>query len=430
MQRKMIGVTMALVLAWPVVALAQEEGESMPETVETPAEAAPAEGTAEVPADDPGTPPDDGGQLMFGGAPNPDPGAAAGQLDAYTIQSGDTLWDICARMLGDPFFWPKLWTFNQYITNPHWIYPGNILNFKEGTETSPPQFEVTKPEAVAAATPAEPMATPVDQVPIVPEEIQESGGAATAAEETTPPVVATVNEWAITPPKVESRPFEVNLRQEGFISENQISPLGYIYKSEVERTNLAENDEVYIRFNDSSQARPGAKFTVYRTLRRVKHPTRGGSLGFLIKILAQLEVVSVNGEIATAKCTTSYDYINRGDPITEAVDVLKQVNLQPNSTTLEGWIVESMVDEVTILGNGDVVYLDKGKADGLNTGNTVDVVRSGDGLMRPKDRDRSLPTEVVGRLVIVGVRDQTSTAVVVDSFDALQIGDKVRIVGN
>src|SRR5687768_12619042 len=120
MQRKVIGVSMALVLAWPVFAVAQEEGEPAPVEEPTPAEAAPAEGTAEQPVDD-------GGKIMFENQPAGDPAAAAGTLDAYTIQSGDTLWDICARMLGDPFFWPKLWTFNQYITNPHWIYPGNVL---------------------------------------------------------------------------------------------------------------------------------------------------------------------------------------------------------------------------------------------------------------------------------------------------------------
>ena len=45
----------------------------------------------------------------------------------YTIKKGDTLWDISSKFLKDPFLWPKLWQRNPYITNPHWIYPGNPI---------------------------------------------------------------------------------------------------------------------------------------------------------------------------------------------------------------------------------------------------------------------------------------------------------------
>src|SRR5512135_1913860 len=49
----------------------------------------------------------------------------------YTIQRGDTLWDISSKFLKDPFLWPKLWEKNPYITNPHWIYPGNTLQLTD-----------------------------------------------------------------------------------------------------------------------------------------------------------------------------------------------------------------------------------------------------------------------------------------------------------
>lgn len=413
-------------LVTPLVGSAQDAAETPMEASEgeaVPAPAEPAPAAEPQPMEQPSGP----GELM---EDVPDTGATAQAPDTYTIQSGDTLWDICARLLGDPFFWPKLWTFNQYITNPHWIYPGNLLSFREGTETQPPQFEVTKPDAVASgpteATPTE--ATPMEATPSAQtEEVQEGFGMAPEAPQ---PQVAMVDPFPIANPRKDDSPFEVNLRQEGFIADEQLPAIGNVFKSEKPVKNLAENDEVYLRMNDSTQAQVGKRFTVYRTLRRVKHPKTKGYLGFLTKILAEIEVIALDkeGGAATARIVTSYDVINRGDPITEKVDVLRKVNLSPNTAALDGMIVESMVDDLTILGSGDVIYIDKGKEDGVQIGNTIDVIRTGDPLSRGSDA--GLPNEVVGRMVIVGMRGRTSTAVIVDSFDALRIGDRVRMVNN
>ncbi|HVO30212.1 MAG TPA: LysM peptidoglycan-binding domain-containing protein, partial [bacterium] len=381
----------------------------------------------------------------------------AATLDTYTIQKGDTLWDICARMLGDPFFWPKLWTFNQYITNPHWIYPGNVLSFKEGTETTPPQFEVTKPEAtpaaVAAATPetaapvatAEPVAAPATAVaeatpvpaapvPVAAENLQEGFQAAPEPPPTPMPVAQAEAAFTLASAIPDQQQFAVNLRQEGFIAESTVPPLGFVYKSESPRDNLVEYDEIYIKLQDPAQAQVGKRLTAFRTLHRVKHPKTHGYMGFLVKILAQMEIVSVNGDVATARITTSYDSVQRGDPITEYVDAVKQVAIAPNSASIaDATVVETQEDGVTILGNGQLIFVDKGQQDGVKIGNTLDVIRTGDGLktiIKGSDNDRTLPAEVVARLIVVGTREKTSTAVIMTANEEVVIGDRVRMGAN
>ena len=80
--------------------------------------------------------------------------------DTYTIQKNDTLWDISRVVFNDPHFWPKLWSVNPNINNPHLIQPNDILGFMHGTENSPPAFTVIKQKNGFKANPAPPKLPP------------------------------------------------------------------------------------------------------------------------------------------------------------------------------------------------------------------------------------------------------------------------------
>ena len=60
----------------------------------------------------------------------------------YVVRRGDTLWDVTGRFFGDPFLWPRIWSYNPDITNPHWIYPEGQLRLVPEPGT---------PQAAAAA---------------------------------------------------------------------------------------------------------------------------------------------------------------------------------------------------------------------------------------------------------------------------------------
>jgi len=70
------------------------------------------------------------------------PAAKGGTPEYYVVAPGDTLWEIAQAFLGNPYYWPRLWSINDYITNPHWIYPGNRIVFRMGSLIEPPSVEL------------------------------------------------------------------------------------------------------------------------------------------------------------------------------------------------------------------------------------------------------------------------------------------------
>lgn len=55
----------------------------------------------------------------------------------YTVEKGDTLWDISSLYLHKPWLWPELWRNNVHIKNPHLIYPGDQLRFRYNDQGEP-----------------------------------------------------------------------------------------------------------------------------------------------------------------------------------------------------------------------------------------------------------------------------------------------------
>src|SRR5438105_3953467 len=57
----------------------------------------------------------------------PDPASYPPNAKTYTIKPGDTLWGLATQYYKNGYLWPQLWESNTWITDAHWIYPGDVL---------------------------------------------------------------------------------------------------------------------------------------------------------------------------------------------------------------------------------------------------------------------------------------------------------------
>ncbi len=104
-------------------------------------------------------------------APDSAPEQAILVATSYTVVSGDSLWAIAERLLGDGFRWTELWSLNQHrqmpdgrtFTNPNLIYAGWTLELPQDETTlplpTPDDLDDTEGEDEAEPTPVVPTAT-------------------------------------------------------------------------------------------------------------------------------------------------------------------------------------------------------------------------------------------------------------------------------
>src|SRR5713101_4666734 len=57
----------------------------------------------------------------------PDPSTYPAGAKTYTIKPHDTLWGLATQFYKNGYLWPQLWESNTWITDAHWIYPGDVL---------------------------------------------------------------------------------------------------------------------------------------------------------------------------------------------------------------------------------------------------------------------------------------------------------------
>jgi hypothetical protein len=359
--------------------------------------------------------------------PGPAAGADAAAMpppDTYTVKPGDTLWDLSGRFLNNPWYWPKIWSYNPEISNPHWIYPGNLLKFYPAAEEAP-----TRVEPVPEIGPETPIAEAEEEEPEVVPELEDLSRADLTApagvEEAEAVAVAGPHKIGYVPPRATF------VRRDTFVTPRELAESGSIRAAFEEKLMLSSLDRAYADFGDPAAVKVGESYVVYRTERPIYHPETNELFGYQSEILGTAKVVAVDDHAATLVIGQTLQPIERGallGPWTQKL--FRPVDRRPNQRSVKGRIIAAQVDVVTQMGEHHVVFLDKGEQDGVEEGNVFTVLRSGDQYGRDPHLptfDGDLPIEAVGSLLVVDVKAKASAALVTRSLKELVVGDRVEM---
>ncbi len=309
---------------------------------------------------------------------------------SHTIVKGDTLWDISTTYFNNPWEWPRVWSYNPEITNPHWIYPGgNVRLYAAGQE-------------------------PIGTVTGIPKENQlgTQEGSSPPAERT-----ASTSSW-------------FSLRQLAFVDRDKLAFAGTVVGSVDEKRMLSDGDSIYIDYPKGKPPTVGKKYAVYAETKQVKHPRSGEVVGAYVRVIGEIEVRSVKqGKRARAIVVDAIEPIERGKRVGPLERTFKNIEPKPNQKDVQGTVVAQLTQD-ELIGALQVVFIDKGKRDGLATGNTMFVIRRGDALMELGGRktnggqnDEDYPARAVGEIMIAQAGERTSVGLVTNSVKEIEIGD-------
>lgn len=326
----------------------------------------------------------------------------------HTVKKGDTLWDICDGYYSNPWQWPRVWSYNPEILNPHWIYPGEVVRLKKDAGSA--------------------MITP-------------TAGTPTTSPKAGPGANAT-----------KPLPGTVFLRNIGFVYDKDVKQNGIITGSPEDKMLLAAPDRIYIKLSDeqAKNASPGDQMTIYTTTRNIKSKT-GASVGDVVEILGtvKLDKIDKDKKLAEGTITESLDVIEREarvGPVDRKLDVVPPTT---NAVDAQGELLESVHPNV-MFGQNQIVLIDKGENAGLTVGNRLFVLAKGDpwqeGLSSAGayaagkvtlgtdtkaeistsgtkgEQSADFPDEVIAEIRILRVRKESATAIVTQSKKELLPG--------
>jgi len=297
----------------------------------------------------------------------------------YTVQKGDTLWDLSQKFSDSAWLWPEMWRENSQIANPHRIYPGERIRL----------YRRTGSQKVAGQKLGQPVLTKSSLDELI--------------------------HYDYTA-----------LDRVGFIRKTMVAPHGAIFKVQETREMISMDDIVYIRPEGDSPLVPGKRYTIFRPLDPIKDRRTNAYIGIQHLLTGVVEITQVRPEYAIGTIIAAYRPIELEDMLMPYYRRLPKVIIKESPAGLKGRIIDSE-EHNRLIGHSMIAFIDKGRKDGVQPGqfyNVYDQVRE---RIDPKGREKTLLLPVdFAELLVIHTENTTATVIVTSADKEFEPGATIQ----
>ena len=331
---------------------------------------------------------------------------------SYTVQRGDTLWGVASKFLSQPWYWPEIWYLNPDIKNPHRIYPGDTLHLvyvavEGGNGQMRPEIRVERGNEVHLS-----------------------------------PQIRTIE----LSDAISAIPFEIVaafMSKPSVVPKEEAQKLPYVVAIGNDQVEAGMDDVLYVR--GIKGAEPGARFNIVHVGDELKDPESHKLLGYQ-GIYAGRARLERNAEGSGKSALTKFVITESGREalagdrlVRESLDVTLDFVPHAPAKPTNGQII-SVVGGTNIIGQYQVVVVNRGKLDGLEPGHMLSIWERGetvkdrgpDGLTSsnqftdPFVKSVQLPSERAGMFMVFKTYAKLSYGLVMSATSEIHVGDRVK----
>jgi LysM repeat protein len=323
--------------------------------------------------------------------------------DEYVVKTGDTLWDISKVFLRDAWYWPEIWYVNPQVENPHLIYPGDVLKLV---------YVDGQPRLTIA-------------------ERAEGGG----GKRLSPEVRRDPLSQAIT-----AIPYDIIASFMGrptLLDKDQVKNAPYVVAMRDGHLIGASGNEIYAR--GLKDAAADARYSVIHVEEQLRDPENNDLLGYSGMYVGSGPIATTGDPVKLILTDSTREALQGDKLFAESVDV--NTDFVPHAPSSEVDASVIAVRSHTIMGQYQVVALNRGSSQGLEAGHVLAIHQAGPtvrdtyskgGLAAGRSSQMGfgekvhLPEERVGVVMVFKAFDRMSYALVMETTHPIRQGDRAK----